>query len=91
MNKMQMYSVYDKGLERYTPPMFCSSDVEARRSFQQFAKPLDRAIYENVFSLQLIGLFDSSTGEIESVGPDLIERNDSDFYRRFKDGKIEEN
>lgn len=91
MDKMQMYSVYDNGLERYTPPMFCTSDVEARRSFQQFAKPLDRSIFENTFSLQLVGFFDVATGEIESVGPDLIERNDSDFYRSFGDGKAEEN
>jgi len=91
VEKMQMYSVYDKGLERFTPPMFCSSEVEAKRSFQQFAKPLDRSIFEGTFSLQLIGLFDITTGEIESVGPDLIESNDSDFYRRFCNGKIEEN
>lgn len=85
--KMFLYAVYDEGLERYTPPMCCSSELEARRSFDQFAYSLDRNIYEGVFSLRLIGSFDVSSGLIEGDVPVVIESNTKFYYERLKNGK----
>lgn len=74
---LQMYSIYDKKTQSFTPPQFYKHVAEATRSVQMSLETKDGqnsllSRYPGDYALYLIGTFDPKTGGImppETINP----------------------
>lgn len=69
--KLRMYSVFDKKVEAYMPPVYFRSEGEAKRSFVDALQNNQQFIaHRSDYSFAFIGLFDDNLGSVEpNVAP----------------------